>query len=443
MFDLSTSHLVQLLIASIAGISLFVFSYIGYQRFFFKALIILIPFQFIDSIYGSFNMAATYMLGISMFLNRSWLKKKAEDNWPLILPFFMIGLVFFLSWTQSPRIFWSKTIFYMIMLGSNIFLFYMTYHIISSREDFINFFNLLIFCNILVILYCFFQFVIGFQEYNVLGIGEFRIQQNLEEKLRIVGPFNAVGITAEYFVIQCIILAYYVLISGKYKKLALILIFCNTALLIGTGNRGGFISFLLSIVLFAYFFRKSLGVGRTLLLLIASFFILITSSFLMVKYTDFNVLYERLLGTQMEGLTPDTRSGWSFVLEKIVEKPVLGHGPRLVTTIDYDRLIKWPKDEIGFWPHNLYLYILYTTGMIGFIAYSILGLSYLRILGKLKLILNENDDFLSGLPKLGIIIFIVFLFDQMKVEFLRPSLLDYQHYLFALSGMFCALKKAT
>lgn len=165
----------------------------------------------------------------------------------------------------------------------------------------------------------------------------------------------------------------------------------------------------------------------------------------MINYSHYNVMYDRLLGTKMDGITPDTRGGahgWPLVVEKILEKPVLGHGPQLLRKIDYPTSKIWLEgSEFGGFPHNLYLYILYTLGVIGFLAYSFLGMRYITILSKLKMNLDKNDKFLSGLPKLGIIVFAIFLFDQMKVEFLRPSLLDYQHYLSVLFGMFCGLRK--
>lgn len=441
MFDLSTNHLIQLLVALGGGLSLFVLSHMGFQRLLFKALVIIIPFQFLNSKYGSFNMAFTYVLGASMFLNQSWIKKKTKENWPLILPFVIIIFAFLLSWTQAPRMFWGKNIFYMIMLGSNVFLFYMAYHFVSDRDDVVTLFNLLLFCNVLVIIYCVFQMIIGFDEYSFLGIKEFSFQANLEEKRRLVGPFNAVGITAEYLVIQCVLLTYYVLNGEQYRKVILFIILCNVAALIGTGNRGGFISFLLSFLLFIYFFRKRLGVQKTVAMFLAWSLMLTAASYIMIKHTDFNVIYERLMSTEVKGFTPDTRSGWPFVVEKILEKPVLGHGPRLVTVADYDKPMRWPKGEIGFYPHNLYLYILYSMGLVGFLAYCLWAVKYLQILGKSKRILSENDKLLSGLPKLGIIVFVIFLFDQMKVEFFRWNLLDFQHYLSVLFGMFCGLKK--
>ncbi|MCD4736188.1 MAG: O-antigen ligase family protein [Bacteroidales bacterium] len=442
MFDYeSTGKVTQLLIALAGGISLFIFSYMGIQRRVFKALIAIIPFQFIDSPYGSLNMAIIYALGVSMFFNQSWTEKKSKENWPLILPFCIIMFSFFFSWVGAPRIVWGKTLFYIIMLSSNILLFYMTYHFISSREDIVSLFNLMLFCNVLVIIYCVIQVLVGESEYALLGIKELNIQQNKMGLTRIVGPFNAVGITAEYLVIQCLLLTYYLLTTNKYKMVIIGVLFCNIALLIGTGNRGGFISFMLSLFLFCYGFRKRLGLRRNILILLASFALLVSASYVIINYTSYDVMYSRLLGTQLDGVTPDTRGGWSLVVEKIAEKPILGHGPRLVMRSGNAESLQLPKGEIGFYPHNLYLYILYTLGIVGLFAYSVLGIRYMTILRGLDSKPDKSDHFLSGLPKLGIIVFVIFLIDQMKIEFLRDHLLDYQHYLSVLFGMFCGLKR--
>jgi hypothetical protein len=39
------------------------------------------------------------------------------------------------------------------------------------------------------------------------------------------------------------------------------------------------------------------------------------------------------------------------------------------------------------------------------------------------------------------IVFVLFMVDQFKIEFLRPYLLDYQHYIAAIFGMFASLEK--
>lgn len=439
-FDISTSHLIQLLVALAAGVLVFALSQTSLQRHLLKILIVIIPFQFVTSIYGTFNMVLTYLLGAGMFLNQSR-RETAGRRWPLIWPFILIGVSFLLSWIQAPAIFRNQNLFYLIMIGSNVVLFYLCYNFISNEKDVHAFFKLLLVCNVLVILYCAVQLLVGFGQYEFLGIKEFSFQANRLDR-RLVGPFNAAGITAEYFVIQCILIVYYVMVSGRYRKTGIALLFLNIAALIGTGNRGGFISLLLSFLLFIVVYRKRLGVAKTLALGLMAATFLTVASYVMVTYTDFNVLYERISGTRMHGITPDTRIGWPLVIEKILEKPILGHGPCLVTLEEFRKSADhevFPKSEIGFYPHNFYLHILYTTGMVGLVAFSIWGIRYLAILKNSAY--EQNGSFMSGLPRLGILIFFVFLFDQLKVEVLRSYFLDYQHYLAALFGMFCGLQK--
>ena len=144
MLNISTRHLIQLLIALSGGIILYVALYIGFQRGLFKVLILLIPFQFLTSRYGSFNMAVTYVLGMGMFLNQSWIKKRLQVNWPLLWAIFLVLISFLLSWIGAPKVFWTKNLFYFIMIGSNVVLFYVSYHFVSDAEDMVTFFKLLI-----------------------------------------------------------------------------------------------------------------------------------------------------------------------------------------------------------------------------------------------------------------------------------------------------------
>jgi O-antigen ligase len=257
----------------------------------------------------------------------------------------------------------------------------------------------------------------------------------------MTGPFNAVGITAEYLVIQCILLTHYLLNIQKIRKLIVVILVFNIGILVGTGSRGSFISFLVSVFFFISFFRKSIGIKRITVMIPAFFIILLLPSYIMIKHTQFNVLYQRLQDTEMEGVVPETRFNWPYIVDRILEKPLFGHGPYILTTRTNTRSIRLPKGNIYTYPHNLYLFILYTVGLSGIFAYSFWAVSYVKLLIRSKKRLMKKDTFISELPKLGILVFAIFLLDQMKIEFLRPNLLDYQHYISALLGMFCSLKK--
>lgn len=447
LVNLSAWHAVQLAVALSAAIIFFLFAYFGGARLLYKAIVILIPFQLIDSKYGSLNMAVTYILTVATIFNPSWFEKTTKEKLPLIWIFILIMASFLMSWSIAPKAYFNKTLAYFVMLLSNIFLFYITYHYISKKDDIIEMFRLLFFSNFMVILYCFLTVVLIGKSTVLFGIEEFSLNQIDPKIMRIVGPFSAIGITAEYIVLQCILILYAILNSKYFNRYFLFVLFIsNFIILIGTGNRGGMLSFMLSLVLFVYLYRKLIGSVKTILVLCSIIVVLSVSSFFMVKYSAYNVIFDRLMNTEMKGLTPDTRErDWLLTVKKIPEKPVIGHGPRIVLEKEYPSNAILPRGQLSFYPHNLYLFLLYTTGAIGLFVYSLLCIKYFYTLLKIKKRFSDkkyaNDRFLIGLPLTGIIVLIVFLFDQMKIEFLRHNLLDYQHYLAVLFGMFYGIVK--
>ncbi len=435
----STGHVLQLLIALGGAVILFGLAFAGYARALFIGLVVMTPFQPINSSYGSANMAVTYVVGLAMFLNsfRSGVKQKTKI--PLIVPFVLLYMAFFISWPFSPKLFWPKYMIYLIMVTSNVVLFYMSYAYFRKERDLEVFFKALIVSNVLVIVYCLLQLYMGFGHISLFGIEELSLNDNRLDR-RLGGPFFAVGITAEYFVIQSLFLAHYMVKSGRLHRIGFIILFLNIAMLVATGNRGGFISAFLALGIFLYFYRRYIGTAGVAAVSVAFFVGLAGASFVVVKYTEFGVLYDRLLGTEFEGYIPDTRVGWAGVVEKIVDSPLIGHGPRIVQTQEYRTPpLRWPEGHITYYPHNLYLYVLYTTGLIGFLAYAAWLITYWRILqsaDRYKGLVGIGD----GLPTLAKIILVIFLIDQIKVEFLRAGLLDYQHYIAAIFGMFAAYR---
>jgi len=439
---LDTSHAVQLIIALLGGIAFLIAVLSGYGRQLFLVIIVMIPFQPLDSKYGSANMVLVYALGVATLLYGGRGSGRGKTKPPLLGAFAFLLFVYFISWSQAPRLFWGKHLTYLITLLSDVVLFYLTYTFVQKQKDIEVIFKALFISNVLVIGYCMIQLAVGYGHEAVFGIEEFSIQQNRLDQ-RLVGPFEAVGITAEYLVIQSMLLGFYIMKKGKWRAASMALLFMNAAVLVGTGNRGGFISAILACILFVYVFRKQLGKKGIVTAVVSFSVILASASIVMITFTDFNVLYKRLLGTEIEGVTPDSRSGWSYVVEKIADKPVLGHGARIVTPFEYTKPPRdWPKDIVDFYPHSLYLYILYTMGALGFIAYSVWAIGYWKILCAAKKLHPPPDSILSGMPELAMIIFVIFLFDQFKVEFLRYYLLDYQHYIATLFGTFAAYRKA-
>jgi O-antigen ligase len=157
-------------------------------------------------------------------------------------------------------------------------------------------------------------------------------------------------------------------------------------------------------------------------------------SIVVVKFTDYGQMYERLAATEVEGGVPDTRANtWSQAVPEIAKRPVLGHGPRL--RLEGDEARSYPGRTYTLYPHNIYLFLLYTVGIVGLAAYMwFFGWLIVRFRRGIQ---NASDDpLVNGFIRLGILLTVVFLIDELKIEFLRFALIDYWHFVFTLFAIF-------
>lgn len=424
---LTDSHYIQLIGALCAGVSFFVAIYLLPARYTYAAFTVLIPFQIIDSRFGSVNTVLAYMWFIAFVLigRLRYL--------PLMGPMTLIVLLYALAFAVAP----VPTMFdhgiYLFSFFTNFLLFVIAYNVTRENPDWRFFRNVIVACNILVVLYCIAQ-VVAPQQMAIGGISEFALQRTRAN--RLTGPFNATAATADYLVIMCLLLFYAYLVEGgaRLRVLLISLVALNTSCILMTGNRGGFLLYFIGGASVVWGFRAQLGAARTARVVLVGICSIILASVIVLNTTRFNVVFDRLSSTTFEsGVIPDTRTGsWSDAWEAILESPIKGHGPMLRLGAAGTRVAGVP--QILF-PHSLPLYILYTTGIIGLVAFSIffgalgrrLSRSALRPLGKI-----EHE--LAGIPRLNLIIFVTFIMSQLRIEILREGLFDFQQFIFLLLG---------
>jgi O-antigen ligase len=154
-------------------------------------------------------------------------------------------------------------------------------------------------------------------------------------------------------------------------------------------------------------------------------------------------MYDRLEATEFEGAVPDTRATtWRAAWQHIMQKPVLGHGPRLRLSKDDGSLFRG-HIQITY-PHNLYLFLLYTVGIVGMVAYLSFFGSIARCYWK-NASWSSGDNLSDGMTKLAVLIIILIAVDQLKIEFLRFVTVDYLQFMFALLAIYLGIgdSKAT
>lgn len=434
--DFESGQSIQLIVALLCAALLFILAYNLPERIVVGLLILLIPFQIISSRYGSLNMVFTYVIGASLLL------KGTMRSYPLLGVVAFIFVVYILSFLGSPSAVWSDQFFYLVSIGSNFVLFYLVYNHFARTQNHLYALELLVRMNVLFVIYGLIQFAVGFEQFAFLGIEEWKFAENVEDRRRLVGAFKTPGVTGEYIAMQMLVLAYLLIHRhGLRRKLFLYgLVMANFALLTGTGSRGSFLALLGGIALFIWVYRREMGLVRIVVNGLIGFCMLGIVAVAIISYTEFGVLFDRLEETQFEGAIPDTRiESFRLVIEEIPNALLIGHGPRLRLIGDGpgDRYVE--GRVVVPYPHNLYLFLLFTVGVAGLSAYMLFFILLgLRLYKASRFRARVRDRTYGGLPSLGMLLLIVFLVDQLKIEFLRAELADMQHYVFAVWAMFLA-----
>ena len=426
-----TGQYLQLIIALGAGVVLFVSAYAFPARAVMWVLLLLIPFQPIDSNYGTINMVLTYMVGAT-FLLRGRFKQL-----PLLGIVAVILLAYLMSLSQIPPGTARDHGLYLIAVISNFIVFYLVYNYVRASGGCRDIWNILAVLNVLVLIYCGLEMMVGLGQEQLLGIEELTLKSGRAAEGRLSGPFRATAMTAEYLGIQSLLCAY--ALMQKMNTWSRVfwrgLLAGNLGFMIATGNRGGVVSLAVGLLAFLFLFRKELGMLKVVALVVSASLIFAVSAFVIVQYTQYNVLFERLEKTKFEGYVPDTRVGWYDLWDRIVEKPVIGHGPRMRLMDEETRNV--PGYIPLPYPHNAYLFLIYTIGFVGLLAYiwffAELARQYWR--GRRN---RAEDPLLRGMPRLGLAILVLFAVSEMRMELFRENLTDYQQYLFMLVGAFLA-----
>jgi len=438
--ELTLSQIYQISGALVLCFVALLLSYRASEKFLVSFFVLLIPFQIVDTRYATLNVALAFLFSFFLYV------RKFITTIPMFPALATILFCYLLSLTQVHPVQNLDHIYYLIALVSSFLSMVLVYNFVLKMKDYEYFFNLLHVLNVLVVLYNILQMWAGDKNYIDLGGGiSFSIvPARTGDDVRLAGPFGSTmpGLIAEYIVISILLICYDLICSqNKKKKPYLILLsLANLGCLIATGNRGGLIGLVLFFSVFLISMSNVLGVVRVAKLLVSSLLLFVIAAVIVINYTSYNRLFDRLQGTEIEGGVPDTRSKtWPAAIKLFEEKPILGHGPRMSLFMEGeidipDHTVMEPP------PHNLYLFILCTVGAVGLAAYI---LFYLTLLYKVGATIRgtTGDIYLDNFPKLALLLILYFLFDQIKIEYLRYTATDYWQYTYMLFGFLLALSE--
>jgi O-antigen ligase len=396
-------------------------------------LLVMIPIQPIDTKYATANVLLTYVIFIAMIM------KREQVRLPMLPQFMFFLFICLISMSFVSKALILQNAAYIVSLVSAYMVLCIAYDLVFRFRNLSDVVVVFFIMNIIVAIYCAIQFAAGPNVKIVpFGIAEMTMIPAREDN-RLVGPFMATGVTSEFLVIMIFLIVHqFFYVQKAWQKWALVALgTTNLLFLVATGNRGGFLTMIGGAGLFVWMFRKELGVKRVVAMVTSGLILLAMTSAFLINYSEFGELYTRLGETEIEGGIPDTRQkSWPRAIEHISDSPFIGHGPRYMPDGAADGA-RYPGWEYHQYPHNLYLFMLSTVGMVGFVAFFWFFLTpFVKCWQTLRKSLPSSYD--ATFAKTGIIIMIVVLIDQIKVEFMRFNLVDYWHFMFALFGVYMA-----
>jgi hypothetical protein len=164
------------------------------------ALLVLIPFQTIDTRYGSSSILVAYALAGILMINRG-LKHR------MLPALAMIVLAYLASFSLADRSVWIFHALFLFQFFSCLVVFLLAYNFAVLMERDRTAMNVLLAINGLAIAYCLLQLTVGPGESFVpFGIDELKFNPNRNPgDPRLVGPFASPGSTAGYFALMTLV----------------------------------------------------------------------------------------------------------------------------------------------------------------------------------------------------------------------------------------------
>ena len=251
------------------------------------------------------------------------------------------------------------------------------------------------------------------------------------EGMRMGGPFLDYELAAEFFAISALIIFFMFVRSKRLltRSLLAALLFMDMMMMFATITRGAFISLSIGVGYLAFLSRRELNIVRLVSLAGAVTLMVFVLEFFVAGHTVSGSLFDRLVGmTFKHGIIPYNRvAAWGGAIERGMQHPILGNGPGW----DFGRGL-----SVGLWPHNQYLFYFNITGLFGLSAFLFLLYRLWRMtcLGLRASIVSS--PFPEALMQILHVCFVIFLIDQIKIEYLRND--RYTFFVWIFFGLIVA-----
>ena len=248
--------------------------------------------------------------------------------------------------------------------------------------------------------------------------------------VRVGGPFFDFELMAEFTAISLLLVVFLLARSTTRTRQVLYggLMLLTVFILFATVTRGAIMSLAAAVAYMLWIMRRRVRFVPLVIGAAVVVTLFLGMNLYVANYTRSGDLFERVLGSRFVGVVPENRlTTWTEGFERFLEHPIIGHGPY------YEPMT---GTRAWYWPHNGYLYIANLVGAVG------LGF-YLWLVGRLLWLSRPIVDSLratsyaSAFLIVGHVQLVLFLVDQMKIDFLRNETYTFEVWIM-LAGITAA-----
>lgn len=243
--------------------------------------------------------------------------------------------------------------------------------------------------------------------------------------LRIGGPFFDFELLSEYCALNILLVGLMLVRarSGARRLMFGGLLALTLFIMFATVTRGGVVALIIGLLYLGWLQRHRLRIVPMVLALAAAAVGLQALNFYVANFTYSGDLFARMTdptSTQFQYGVPTARLElWQSAFERMMQHPIIGHGP--VYMVERG-LTFW------YWPHNGYLFIGNLVGIVGLSCFLWLLWRLWRISRPPGTDLRD-PNYARAYLIIAHVQLLVFMVDQLKIDFLRNPTYAYQIWL--------------
>ena len=393
-------------------------------------LLITYPFPFATS-WGTSNEIFMLMITVIVLLRISAGEFKLTIDHKIRLPLILIAISYLISFKNVPPDIMHLSLVYTFNFVSAATFMILIINFIDNEEKLRKTINIMMISAALFTAFTIFEMLFPGKTLIPNWLYTHHKARLIMRDIRMGGPFHDYELAAEFFTLNAFIIFFMVIKSRRMAVRALFGIFLliNLFMMFTTITRGAFFSLIAGILYLLVLSRKDVNIVRFSYILIVLAVTLVVMEWIVANYTTSGSLFERVINiTFTRGLVPANRWGaWEEAFERGMKNPLFGQGAG------------WDF-ESGFsgamWPHNLALFYFNITGLFGlatftFFIYRIVRATFSGIKTSLT-----DSPFPEALMKIMHVVIIIFLFDQIKIEYLRNT--KYTYFIWFMFGLIIA-----